>query len=630
MQEVDLDVIDRIKQIVLEKDVLAAMEKLLAPAELNRVSQAIDKMQAKEAFVAAIGSQGTGKSSLLNSLLFPRRILPIGEGVTTNIVCYIQDAKDAEEHCDVVLDSGTVEKLPLDRAALEAFLDEAQNPGNHKGVVRISCFTRSDLLGKNTIFVDTPGLGSTVETHDKKTMDFVRDLSLGVFLLRTTPTILDSEVKFLTMIWKSCPEFVFVQNVWGESTERVGESLRDNGAILTRLAQQQGDMRPICLVPVNIHEGLEGVANDIPDKVRESGLAHLRSLVKTRVSRGGQRLEILAQGRQIVPVLRLAIQEGHTRIAAASVRGELKLEQLRARIEGAETSRKEIEKRHRERERKFRRDCEEDLRNWRKEIENEIDSVYKQFSHEVRSHGGEAGIDTAYLDRLQQVASRSCDAFKNGLARNCEDFIEESAIDIDLLLESLKVTLKDDDGTVVDVSGTHVAEAIGTVTTSASGVTLTALTAISATAFGTTIAAGATVTTALAAGLAAVPVIGWVIAAGALAAGYLLKVAAKERRVNALVLEFDRIANRLKADAVETIKEEAHRIRDLVSEGVAGHMRAAAEQQEKQAESLRTILSSTDRERTAEQADLRQKIDLLLSTMTEIEQLVQLDGAEAA
>src|SRR5262245_25058235 len=96
-------IIDAVETILHRDGVRAATERLLAVAERHRIGQSIERMRRKSAYVTVIGLQGSGKTSLLNSLLFARRTLPIGEGTTTNVICFVREARNDQPHCDVRL-----------------------------------------------------------------------------------------------------------------------------------------------------------------------------------------------------------------------------------------------------------------------------------------------------------------------------------------------------------------------------------------------------------------------------------------------------------------------------------------------------------------------------------------------
>lgn len=66
-------------------------------------------------------------------------------------------------------------------------------------------------------FVDTPGVESLIEGNQKTTMEFLPKVSMAIFLISTTPALLDDEVEFLHATWSFADRFVFVQNVWGET-----------------------------------------------------------------------------------------------------------------------------------------------------------------------------------------------------------------------------------------------------------------------------------------------------------------------------------------------------------------------------------------------------------------------------
>jgi hypothetical protein len=614
-------IIERVTQIISAPRVHAAIERFLSSAYQARILQSTERMRRKDAFVAVIGSQGSGKSSLINSLIFTKRTLPIGEGITTSLVCFIRDAKGTNERCEVTLKTGQVITLPLERSSLEEFMEESHNPGNRKGVAKITCYTVSDRLVDNSVFVDTPGLGSGLKWQDDATMSFVDDLSLGVFVLRTTPSLTDGEVGFLLDIWPSCPEFLFVQNVWGESPGEVIESQQDTISKLTQIARSRGDRRPISLYAVNIHEGLEGVANHRPESVGSSGLGNLIRVIDDRVSHGGQWLEITKESQQIVTCLQVAIQQAEAEKAGASVRNQPDMERFKEKIELAVSALDGIRVRHQERTTKFRRRCQQIIMSSRNEITSAIGAAHSDFENRLWQHDGQPGIENQYLSKLRNVTEGCLEHFNGSLAGVCHDFIDDSAADIDNLGGVFQSINADAKSLIENVSLTYFLEKIGSVTSTASTIALTALTVMSATTFGTAVAAGTGVTASFAMAAGTVPGVGWAVAFAILGAGYVLKKGAKTKRRNVLLAEFERVKQEVTLAVTGSITAEVERVRKAVTSEVEEHVEGLFAQQEKLLASLRQALLRTEEEKNSLLADILQKTADLEDAIAQIEHL---------
>lgn len=624
--------IDRISQILSAPAIAKATARLLAPALQGQLSEALQRMRRKVAYVAAIGSQGSGKSSLLNSLLFTRRVLPIGEGITTNVVCFVQDAGDTPERCEILLTNGSLQNGPLDVEYLRQFMDEAENPDNKKKVASIHCFAHSTFLGENTSYVDTPGLGSTRKwhddtTHDDTTLGFVRDISLGVYVLRTTPTLTGSEGIFLRDIWPLCPGYVFVQNVWGESQAEIEASLHDNAQKLAEIAAAFGDQRPISIVPVDIHEGLEGATNCRPDLVENSGLGRLKRVTAARVSRNGQRLEITGQGSKIIACLRLAIQAGHADLTMLQLRGKLSGERLADALEQAQRKVEDLRAKSLDQERNFLQKDRQYLANFKEQLSEGIDKLRGEFKDRVGSRQGDAEVGHDYLDALKRVVSTSVREFQLSINEIRAAYAREMAISIAGVEQAFRVQIGDAVGSVEDVSGSRVTEWLGNVTAGAGGTALTALTVTSVGALATTLTAGGTVGAGLAAAFAAVPGIGWGIAAGILAAGLVVRFVARENRKDKLLQELGRIAMEVKNNTFSSVSEEAGKSRNTLATEFAAQFRAVVAQQQKQASDMQAKLALNEQNQVEETSLLRTMVADLENSIVEIEGLLRVEQA---
>jgi hypothetical protein len=613
-----------IETILARDSITVAVGELLAQKERDHLQQAAGKMRRKVAHVAVVGSQGSGKSSLLNALLFTCRILPVGEGVTTSFVCFVEDAGVTEPRCEIVFKNGRSMIKPLDLASLSEFMDESQNADNERGVSSVACFARAALLTGNTSFADTPGLGTPISPHDERTKEFVRtDMSLGLFVLRTTPTLTESEAYFLNIMWASCQEFLFVQNVWGEPAAVVGASMRDNTVKLAQIAQKHGDSRPITLVPVNIHAALEGATNSrTGDRVR-SGLDSLERLVRSKISRGGQWFEIVAQSVQIVACLQLATNAGRQKIAAASIRSDVEAESLLTKLTEAEESIRESAQRQRGYDQQFCTRCNDLFFNVQRRVGKEIEDSLSDFKHRIRRDGGYEGIGDEYLAKLTSLTSSVAEDFKKSFSEIARAFVDASRAEIDRIEDSVRLKVEEVAGGIGDVSGTEVVERVGSATGTVGGAALAALIGASTLTMASTIAAGGTALAGVAAGIAAVPGVGWVIAGAVLTAGWIVKAMAKEKRKESLLTDFTRVASTTDRELSRTLKEEGVRSRDVISAAVHQQFQAAAEQQVNLANAIRETISASEECKRVVEAETKKLVEALETAIADINLIIK-------
>lgn len=622
-------VINAISDVLFRPQVKTALESQLTSEQRNRLTEAIERMRRKLAYVAVIGSQGVGKSSLLNALLFTRRVLPIGEGVTTSIVCSIHDAKESKERCEVTLLDRGIITTDLNHATLQEYMDESHNPKNIKGVQTISCFVKSDLLVNNVSFVDTPGLGADwrAETgHDKRTMAFVPDISLGLFVIRTTPTLRKAEADYLQDIWPLCPQFLFVQNVWGESPDKVADSMRENEYQLSKIAKAHGDSRPISIFPVDIHAGLERMVNGEGDAEDLSGLDHLRRHITSRIDRGGRYLEIQTRSHQILFCLELAIQACDHNIKSSSLTSEPEIERLREDLVESEKTIQNAKARYSRQERDFRNRFDETTLDFKDELRISLDSVLEKYLTTIRREGGHKGIEQEYLGEIRSAIGARIENVQRRLTDKMCAFVEASESEMGHIQHSVCFAEKDVSDTVKDVSDSHAVENIGSVTKWVGQTSVTALTALSVTGFGASITGGGTVMGGVAAGMATIPGAGWVIAAGILAAGYILQMKARNDRKDVLINEFTRIARDISHKVIDEVSKEALSSRETITKQSQKLFRDMSNQQEKVLKDIRENLSASQERKQVVQKEAAQMIANLKTAIADIEKMVQVVG----
>jgi hypothetical protein len=608
--------IDQIREVVLTSPVQQAVAKLL-PAVKEEIQDALERMNRKTAYVAAIGPQGCGKSSLLNSLLFSRRVLPIGQGVTTNAICYVEDAGESEERTEVTLTTGKMEG-PLGYEFLRDFMDETQNPENRKGVSEIHCFARAAFLANHTAFVDTPGLGSTKAWHDKKTFAFAKDMALGICVIRSEE-LKGSEIEFLKIIWPLSPRYIFVQNVWGEPPEQVEARLVDNRRRLQEIATEFGDMNPVLVLPVNIHQGLEGATNNRPELIESSGLAKLKDAVATQTDRGGQRLEVKGQGERIVGVLRRGAISANRQINALA--SEKDSEALKAEHKQARAKLKKLQAEANEAGEDFRTRHATCLQSFRKRLEREMDQVWREYRQRVQAGKVDDYFTSDFQSALKGCIAGEVETLQRDLGDIEADYVRgamkraEAAFNV-----SVPAGLKQMDGT-----GSRVMEWTGDVVAGVGTIGLTSLGVATISTIIATVSTGGTASAGLMIALATIPGAGWVIAGGLVAAGAAISYFSRESWKGKLLEEIERVAKRTCTQAIESVSAECTERRDSLIAVVDGHFRGVVAQQQREIAEIEAKLTLNKEDREREISDLNQKKADMESAITQIESLLQFE-----
>jgi GTPase SAR1 family protein len=284
----------QLMEVAGDPEFQAAVREELGTRSLEVLQERVGRLQDDHMYVAILGRQGVGKSSLINALLFSREVLPVDIDETTNVLCKVVHDQGQGAAARVLLANGDEERGPASRDFLAKFVDEQQNPDNRERVREVIVQYPSSFLEDGIAFVDTPGVGSLTSRNHRVTMDFLPKVSCAVFLFSTTPTLLKSEVEFLRATWPFSQNFFFVQNVWGENGDDIRDAESDNLDKIRQLAREFGtEPTSLRVFTVDVHRGLHGARNNDPEAYRSSGMADLASAVRAFVNTGAGRLRLI-------------------------------------------------------------------------------------------------------------------------------------------------------------------------------------------------------------------------------------------------------------------------------------------------------------------------------------------------
>jgi hypothetical protein len=158
-------------------------------------------------FVACVGQFKRGKSTLLNALVGDP-VLPTGVAPVTTVVTVLRHG--AQRRARVRL--AGAEWREIDVAQLTAYVTEAQNPENAKGVDAAEVFVPSPLLASGMCLVDTPGIGSVFAGNTQATREFVPHVDAALVVLGADPPISGDELALVEGVTQYTAHLVFVLN----------------------------------------------------------------------------------------------------------------------------------------------------------------------------------------------------------------------------------------------------------------------------------------------------------------------------------------------------------------------------------------------------------------------------------
>ena len=190
--------LERLAQIASElgDDALASE----ARAERDRLSDA-------RFFVACLGQFKRGKSTLLNALV-GRPILPVGVVPVTAVVTILRHGD--QPAATVRFSDGRSEPVALDAIAI--FIDERQNPANHRHASVVDITLPSPILRDGLCLVDTPGLGSVHAANTEATRAFIPRTDVALVVVGPDPPISGAELQLIEEVSGEAGELLVVLN----------------------------------------------------------------------------------------------------------------------------------------------------------------------------------------------------------------------------------------------------------------------------------------------------------------------------------------------------------------------------------------------------------------------------------
>lgn len=603
-----------------EPALAAVLKEHLSDRNRSNLEASRKRLREADYAVAIIGRQGIGKSSLVNALL-GRRVAPVDETETTNVACFFRHAGSGPERAVVTFEDGRQEEREVVESDLRAFTDEQLNPGNRQKVARLDVYLRAPLLESGIVLVDTPGVGSLTESAERVTMEFLPRIALGLFMVGTAPTLLDSEARFLRITWAHSRNFVFVQNAWEGTDGEVEQAREDNARKLSEISRSEGGPEAQ-LVVVDVHGAVEGERNDHPELVAKSGLPSLVASIQSRVSRGAEQALLSGEGAVLASCVVTALEAAALRLASLDEAEAKDEETFRLQLESAEDEIRAVDHKWRNIRSKFEQDVDASLTTFDRSLGESLASVEDDITNMIRGRGLSAErVSRALSERLEVAAHGPQLALQRAYASHVEDTLDE-ANDVLKTLNTIVGSATGIPDAVERVRITEAVESGGKVVRGVGGVLVGVAGAQAVWAAGGVLVAGEGLAAAWAAGAAAVPGVGWAIAAGVLVVGGLIKMGAEQRAVAELVRAVHDSVASTERRVREAVRGAVRHRRDQLVEELAAQVRSGVQQQRDAVSTLRRDRRASGEARSALRRTLRSSVDVLSTARVQVETLL--------
>ncbi|MDR2200443.1 MAG: dynamin family protein [Deltaproteobacteria bacterium] len=249
------------------------------------------QLDSRDFVLPVMGVQGSGKSTILNSICFNEPVLPIDADETTAVPVEISRQASPQPVATVTYKDGRTETIPAAQESLNLLVHHAHNKGNVKGVTGIRVESRADFLEDGLVLVDLPGLGSLTPENQKTTQDYLKKAVGIICVIMTSPPLRESEAIQIQAHWATKRlHMYFAQNVWDDIDDKqLKEGLEYNLDVLKNIADKLkitsgGDSQngsPIKIYPINAFRSLEdSLKSPPPNGDQVTGAGPLKDLIR--------------------------------------------------------------------------------------------------------------------------------------------------------------------------------------------------------------------------------------------------------------------------------------------------------------------------------------------------------------
>jgi predicted GTPase len=245
------------------------LKKRGSDALIRRCQELMVKLAEDRFTLAIVGQFKRGKSSLMNAII-GRDLLPVGVLPLTSAI--------------TVLKFGPVEQLVIERensnfadvvpvSELPDYVTERGNPGNCKRVKTARLEVPLPFLRRGLEFVDTPGVGSSIEANTGTTYTFLPECDAVLFVTSVESPFAGVEKDFLRAIREHVRKIFFIVNktdLLADARER--DEIFD--FIRSTIREQMGT-DTVKIVPVSARVGIAATLAHDAEAFARSGLKDL-------------------------------------------------------------------------------------------------------------------------------------------------------------------------------------------------------------------------------------------------------------------------------------------------------------------------------------------------------------------
>lgn len=286
---------------------------------INRCEAIMVKLAEDRFTLAVVGQFKRGKSSLMNGII-GRELLPVGVLPLTSAITVLRYGPS--ERLLIQRRHWTIlEEKPLERLA--DYVTERGNPGNRQQVSAAYLELPNSFLRRGLEFVDTPGIGSSIEANTATTYGFLPQCDAVLLVTSADAPLNRVELEFLCDVHRHAAKMFIVLN----KVDLLEEAERTDVLEFVRatLREQAGITAPR-IFPVSALQGLTAKQRGDDALFARCGLAELESALAEFLTHQKAAVFLASILAKTEPLLRAAQMEDEigwrARQAPSSIRPE--------------------------------------------------------------------------------------------------------------------------------------------------------------------------------------------------------------------------------------------------------------------------------------------------------------------
>jgi len=249
----------------------------------NQARGLLGRLAADTLRLAVVGQFSRGKSTLMNALL-GGPYLPMGALPMTSVITTVRYGSQAKA---IVRRRGQSLGTEVALAAVAEYVAQASATRAEHQVASVEVEIPVEILRLGFEFIDTPGVGSAIETSTATTRRFLPQADVVIFVTGFDSPLTQAEERFLAEAARHAGKLFLVLN------KRDLVSGQDAGAVLEfvrhRLRDHLGITEPR-LFALSALEGLEAVVRDDGERLAGSGLPELHAELRHFLTAGKAQL----------------------------------------------------------------------------------------------------------------------------------------------------------------------------------------------------------------------------------------------------------------------------------------------------------------------------------------------------